>query len=161
MQISNEKVATLNYLLADSDGKTIDAVNDASFVYLHGANNIIPGLENALEGKSKGDKVSVVIEPEDAYGERDDARIEQVPKSMFESTEEALEVGMQFHAQGPDGQALLVTIVAVEDDSVVIDGNHPLAGVQLHFDVEVVDVRDASEEELSHGHVHGPHGHNH
>ena len=160
MQIANNSVVTLHYTLKDNDGNLIDQSDDGSFLYLHGAMNIIPGLENALTGKTKGEKLSVKVAPADGYGERDPARIQDVPKEMFENTDE-LAVGAQFHAQGPDGQAIVVTVAEVKEDTVVIDANHSLAGVDLNFDVEIIDVREASEEEISHGHVHGPGGHHH
>ncbi len=160
MLITAQKVVTLNYTLKDPDGALIDESRDGSFAYLHGANNIIPGLENALTGKLAGDAVSVAVEPEEAYGARDADRVETVPRNMFPS-DSPVEPGRQFHAQGPQGQMITISVVSVQDDSVTIDGNHPLAGVQLHFEVEVVDVRDASPEELDHGHVHGQHGHHH
>ena len=160
MRIQAHKVVTLNYTLSDTDGNVIDQSSDASFAYLHGANNIIPGLENALEGKSAGDSLNVSVIPEEGYGERDPAKTQPVPRNMFpEDTE--VEVGMQFQAQGPNGESLVVTVAAVEEDTVTVDGNHPLAGVELNFAVEVMDVRDASEEELEHGHVHGAGGHHH
>lgn len=160
MQISDSKVVTLNYTLKDDDGNIIDQSHDAQFAYLHGAQNIIPGLENALTDKTKGDKVSVRIDPKDGYGERNDSMIQNVDRGMFD-VEDELQVGQQFHAQGPDGQMLTVTVAQIEGDEVTVDGNHPLAGVHLNFDVEVMDVRDASPEEVDHGHVHGPGGHNH
>ena len=107
-----------------------------------------------------GDELSVSIPPEEAYGVRDAAREQEVPRSAF-PPEQEIEVGMQFHAQGPEGQAIMVTISKVEDDTITVDGNHPLASVHLNFDVKVMDIRDASPEELEHGHVHGPHGHHH
>jgi FKBP-type peptidyl-prolyl cis-trans isomerase SlyD len=160
MQLTKDKVATVNYTLKNKEGEVIDESNDGSFVYLHGARNIIPGLENALEGKEAGDKTSVVIEPEDAYGERSLEQIQRVPISMFPDDAEIQE-GMQFEAASPDGAPVIVTVTAIDGGEVVVDGNHPLAGVQLHFDIEVIEVRDASEEELEHGHVHGPNGHHH
>lgn len=160
MLIENNKVVTINYVLKDSDGNILDSSDDASFAYLHGAMNIIPGLEEALSGKSTGDDLSVTISPEDAYGVRDDARVQKVPKNMFEGGGE-IEVGTQFHAQGPNGETLVVTIAEVMEDEVVVDANHPLAGKELNFDVTVIEVRDASTEELEHGHVHGPGGHHH
>lgn len=160
MQIAENKVVTLNYTLKDSSGTVIDKSDDGSFVYLHGASNIIPGLENALTGKTSGEKMNISIAPEDAYGERDDARIEAVPRNMFPADTD-IEPGMQFHAQGPDGQAMSIVVVSVEDDKVNIDANHPLAGVELNFDVEVMEVRDATTEEIEHGHAHGPDGHDH
>ena len=160
MQIGDQKVVTLHYTLTDSEGTVIDKSEDGSFAYLHGARNIIPGLENALTGKSAGDELTVSVAPDDAYGARDEAMTQQVPKNMFEDANE-IAVGTQFHAQGPNGETLIVTVMEVQEEHVVVDGNHPLAGVDLNFDVKIVDVRDASEEEIEHGHVHGPGGHQH
>jgi len=160
MQIANKHVVTLNYTLKDNDNNVIDKSDDGSFCYLHGASNIIPGLENALSGKSSGDTFSVTIQPEDAYGIHDEAKSQDVPRSMF-PPEQEVEAGMQFNAQGPDGQAVTVTVKSVDGDTIVVDGNHPLAGVILNFEVIVMDIRDASAEELEHGHVHGPNGHQH
>ena len=128
MQIEENKVVTLNYILKDNSGTLIDESSDGSFIYLHGASNIIPGLENALSGKSSGEKMNVIVASKDAYGERDDSRIEDVPRDMFPADTE-IEPGMQFHAEGPDGQAISIVVVGVEDDKVKINGNHPLAGV--------------------------------
>ncbi len=160
MQIENQKVVTLHYKLTDDSGTVIDQSDDGSFAYLHGAANIIPGLENALAGKSAGDKFDVTIEPEQAYGERNEAMLQEVPREMFENSAD-IQVGSQFHAQGPNEQTIVVTVKEVTDDKVVVDGNHPLAGMSLNFDVEVIDVRDATSEEIEHGHVHGPGGHQH
>jgi FKBP-type peptidyl-prolyl cis-trans isomerase SlyD len=160
MQIEAQKVVTLNYTLTDKDGKVIDQSSDGSFAYLHGANNIIPGLENALAGRQAGDELDVSLTPADAYGERDDSKQQSVPKDMFPQDAD-IEPGMQFHAQGPNGETIVVTVAQIENDSVTVDGNHPLAGVHLNFAVEVVGVRDASQEELDHGHVHGAGGHDH
>lgn len=158
MQIEAQKVVTLNYTLTDSDGNVIDQSQDGSFAYLHGASNIIPGLENALQGKQAGDSVEVSVDPADGYGERDASKTQAVPRNMFpEDTE--IQPGMQFQAQGPNGESLVVTVVEIDDDSVTVDGNHPLAGVQLNFAVDVLEVRDAQQEELDHGHVHSPGGH--
>jgi len=107
-----------------------------------------------------GDELKVAVSPEEGYGERDDARLESVPREMF-PTDAKVEAGMQFHAEGPEGEMMTVTVAGVEGDMVSIDGNHPLAGVQLNFDVKVIEIRDASAEELEHGHVHGPGGHQH
>lgn len=160
MQIETNTVVTFNYVLKDDDGNVIDQSQDGTFIYLHGAQNIVPGLENALSGKTIGDELSVSVSPAEGYGERQDDRLQSVPRDMFpESTE--IEPGMQFHAQGPDGQSLVVSIIGVEDDTITVDGNHPLAGVQLNFDVSIVEVRTATDEEISHGHVHGPGGHQH
>lgn len=160
MQIEANSVVTLHYTLKDNDGKIIDQSDDGSFLYLHGAMNIIPGLEKALTGKVAGDALAVNVSPEEGYGVKEADRIQEVPKEMFEGSEE-ITVGTQFHAQSPDGQAVVVTVVEVKDEVVVIDGNHALASVDLNFDVKIMDVREASEEEVAHGHVHGEHGHQH
>jgi len=160
MQIGDQKVVTLHYTLTDNDGRVIDKSEDGSFAYLHGSRNIIPGLENALEGKSAGEELSVSIIPEEAYGVRDESMLQQIPKNMFEDTSQ-IAVGTQFQAQGPNGEMLVVSVMEVAEEHVVVDGNHPLAGIELNFDVKIIDVRDASEEEVEHGHVHGPEGHHH
>jgi len=158
MQIEEQKVVTLNYTLTDNEGTVIDESNDSSFAYLHGASNIIPGLENALVGKQAGETLSVSVSPEEGYGEHDATRTQSVPRDMFpENTE--IETGMQFHAQGPNDEAIVVTVTTVEDETVTVDGNHPLAGVELNFAVEIIEVRDALPEEIDHGHVHSPNHH--
>jgi len=160
MQITDNHVVSITYILKDDRGNILDQSDDGSFCYLHGASSIIPGLENALTGKQTGDEMSVCIEPEEGYGVRDDGKMQQVDRKMF-PPEQDIEAGMQFHAEGPEGQTIVVTVASVEGDQVTIDGNHPLAGVQLNFNVKVVDIRDATSEELEHGHVHGPEGHAH
>jgi FKBP-type peptidyl-prolyl cis-trans isomerase SlyD len=160
MQIAPHKVVLIHYTLTDEEGEVLDSSegNDP-LAFIQGAGNIISGLERALEGKVAGDRLNVRVEPEDAYGVRDDELIQSVPVTAFEGAA-SIEPGMQFHAETQDGLQM-VTVLAVEGDEVVLDGNHPLAGIPLHFDVEIIDVRDASEEELSHGHVHGAGGHHH
>ncbi len=160
MNISDKHIVTLNYTLKDDDNNILDKSDDGSFCYLHGASNIIPGLENALTGKTTGDQLSVSVSPEDGYGLRDDEKMQEVPRDAFPE-DQTIEAGMQFQAEGPDGQAIMVTIASIDGDTVKVDGNHPLAGVTLHFDVNIAEVREASAEELDHGHVHGPHGHDH
>jgi len=158
MQIAAQKVVTLDYTLTDDDGTVLDQSQDGQFTYIHGASNIIPGLENALADKSAGEKVSVRVPPEEGYGVRNESMTQIVSRDMFENVEE-IQVGQQFHAQSPDGQTFTITITAVDGDDITIDGNHPLAGAHLNFDVEIVDVRDATAQEIAHGHVHGPGGH--
>ena len=159
MVICDKKVVTLDYTLTDNADQIIDQSKDGTFAYLHGAHNIIPGLEKALLDKKVGDTLKVSINPEEGYGLRDDSMIQEVSIEMFESADQ-VQVGQQFHAQGPEGHDIVITVTKVENDSVTIDGNHPLAGVQLNFDVTVVDIRDASEEEVAHGHAHhGDHHH--
>ena len=160
MQIEKHRVVTLTYTLKDNDDNLIDKSDDGSFCYLHGAGNIIPGLENALAGKIAGDELSVAVPPEEAYGVHDAEKTQKVPRDMF-PPEQEIEPGMQFHAQSPEGQPFVVTIASVDEDGILVDGNHPLAGVHLNFDVKVMEVREASSEEIEHGHVHGPDGHHH
>ena len=155
MKIEDNTVVTIDYELTDQDGTVLDSSEGGNFAYLHGANNIIPGLENALTGKSSGDQLSVAVPPEEGYGARDESRMQAVPRDMFPS-DTNVEVGMQFHAEGPDGQVLVVSVASVDGDQVTVDGNHPLAGVNLNFEVNVLEVRGATDEEIDHGHVHGP-----
>lgn len=160
MQIAKDRVATIDYVLKDDEGNVIDQSQDGNFAYLHGAHNIIPGLENALAGKSEGDEVSVRVNPAEGYGERHEELVQVVQREMFPDDVD-VEVGMQFHAQSPDGQMIVITVTDIEDENITIDGNHPLAGVNLNFDVKVCEVRDATDEEVAHGHVHGAGGHHH
>lgn len=161
MQIAPQKAVFIEYTLTSDAGDVIDtSVGRAPLAYLHGANNIIQGLEKALEGKVAGDQLQVSIEPAEAYGEYSPELVATLNRSMFEGVDQ-LEVGMQFHASAPDGGMQVVTIREVEGDDVTVDGNHPLAGQRLNFDVKVVEVRDASEEEVAHGHIHGEGGHHH
>lgn len=160
MQISKHKVATIDYTLTDKSSTVIDSSDGGEpLSYIHGIGNIIPGLEAALAGKNPGDTLKVSIPPADAYGERDPSLTQTVSRDRFESAED-IRVGMQFQAESEAGP-MVVTVVDITDENVVVDGNHPLAGMTLNFDVKVLDVRDATEEELNHGHVHGPGGHHH
>ncbi len=160
MQIGAEKVVSIHYVLTNEAGEQLDASQpDQPLDYLHGAGNIIPGLEQALEGKIAGDKLEVSIPPESAYGVRNDELVQIVPLEAFQEAGE-VQVGSRFHASGPNG-TVLVTVTQVTGEEVTVDGNHPLAGETLNFAVEVASVRDASTEELAHGHVHGEGGHQH
>ena len=160
MQIAKDLVASIEYTLTDAAGAVIDSsVGNEPLAYLHGAGNIIPGLENALEGKKAGDSLTVTVAPEDGYGEKNDGLIQVVPKDMFQGVDN-IEAGMQFHAQTDHGMQV-ITVAAVEGDNITVDGNLPLAGQSLKFDVKIIEVRAASEEELEHGHVHGAGGHHH
>ncbi len=160
MQVARDKVVTIDYTLKDDSGNIIDRSEGGHFSYLHGANNIIPGLEKALLGKTKGDEVSVSVEPDEGYGQRNEALKQVVSKDMFQ-TQDDIEIGRQFYAQSPDGQQLIITVTEVNGTDITIDANHPLAGVNLNFDVKVIEVREASEEEISHSHVHGEDGEHH
>ena len=160
MQISKHKVVTMDYTLTDEGGSVIDTSEGREpLAYIQGTGSIIPGLEDALEGKATGDTLNVSIPPEQGYGDRDETLLRVVPRNMFDVADN-LEVGMRFQTRSEEGMEI-VTVVNVDEREVVVDANHPLAGVTLNFDVTVVDVREATPEELSHGHVHGPGGHEH
>lgn len=160
MVIAQDKVVLIHYTLTNEAGETLDSSSGgAPLAYLHGQGNIISGLEKALDGKQAGDKLNVRVEPADGYGVRDDGLVQQVPRRQFGGAN--LKPGMQFHAQSAQGHARVVTVTRIVGDMVTVDGNHPLAGEVLNFDVEVAEVRDATHEELEHGHVHGPGGHHH
>ncbi len=160
MQISENSVVSFHYTLTDSTGKVIDSSQgNEPLTYLHGVGQIVPGLENALLGKVAGDTLDVEVAAEDGYGERHDFMVQQVPREAFQGVDE-IEAGMQFQAQTPQG-GMTVTVTAVDETTVTVDGNHPLAGETLFFAVEIVSVRDATEEEMAHGHVHGEGGHHH
>jgi FKBP-type peptidyl-prolyl cis-trans isomerase SlyD len=161
MRISKNAVVTIEYHLTDPQGQVIDSSRGREpLSYVHGVGGIIPGLESALEGKDVGDEVSVDIAPEQAYGIKDPGLVQAVPRSAFRGVDN-IQPGMQFQAQGPGGQARVVTVVSATPTEVTVDANHPLAGITLHFDVKVIAVREATAEELSHGHAHGPGGHHH
>jgi FKBP-type peptidyl-prolyl cis-trans isomerase SlyD len=154
MQVADNMAVSIHYTLTNDDGEVLDSsIGDEALVYLHGGGNIISGLEKALHGKVAGDKFNVRIAPEDAYGELMEEMIQVISRDMFEGIDN-IEVGMQFHADVSSGSGV-VTVVNIEDDDITIDGNHPLAGLALTFDVEVIDVRAATEEEAAHGHIHG------
>jgi FKBP-type peptidyl-prolyl cis-trans isomerase SlyD len=154
MQVADNMAVSIHYTLTNDDGEVLDSsIGDEKLVYLHGGGNIISGLEKALHGKVAGDKFNVRIAPEDAYGELMEEMIQVISRDMFEGIDN-IEVGMQFHADVSSGTGV-VTVVNIEDDDITIDGNHPLAGLALTFDVEVIDVRPATEEEAAHGHIHG------
>jgi FKBP-type peptidyl-prolyl cis-trans isomerase SlyD len=156
MNITKHKVAAIHYTLRDSNGNVLDSSQGRDpLYYLHGENNLIPGMEEGLEGRTTGDKLQLEVAPEKGYGRRDPQLVEEVPRGAFGG--QNIEVGMQF--QSNDGQ--IITVTDVGPDTVTVDANHPLADQDLHFDVEVIDVRDATPEELAHGHVHGPGGHAH
>lgn len=150
MIIEKDRVVSINYVLKDESGETLDSSGSGEpLQYLHGHANIIPGLEKELEGKKAGDTVKAVIKPADGYGEYDQEMVAKVPKSNFEGTDD-LSIGMQFEAHDPSG-IRIVTVTDIEGDTVTVDGNHPLAGVTLHFDVSIAEVREANPEELSAG----------
>ena len=153
MVIADHKVVSIHYTLKNNDGEVLDASDkDSPLSYVHGTGSIIPGLEKQLTGKSAGDKLKVSVGPSEAYGDRSETLIQQLPREVFQGVDK-VEEGMQFQAQSENG-ATLITVTKVEGDQVTVDGNHPLAGETLNFDVEVESVRDATAEEVDHGHVH-------
>lgn len=160
MQITENTVVSMHYTLTDEQGQELDSsVGQDPLVFLSGAQNIIDGLDKALQGKAAGEKLAVSVAPEEGYGAVHQELIQKVPAENFQGVDD-IQVGMQFMAQTPGGEQP-VTVIGVEEDGIMLDGNHPLAGKTLNFDVEIVDVREASTEELEHGHVHGDGGHHH
>ncbi len=157
MKIDNDLVASIHYTLSNENGEVIDSSQDQEpLTYLQGHANLVPGLEKEMLGKAVGDKFQVSVEAAEGYGEYDANLIQEMPRSAFGGID-TIEVGMEFHAQTEQGMQI-IEVKAVDGDTITIDGNHPLAGTQLNFDIEVTDIRAASEEELSHGHVHAPGG---
>jgi len=160
MQITRNSVAAFHYTLTDDQGQVIDSsAGRDPLAYLHGSGQIVPGLEKQMEGRSAGDKFSAEVAPEEGYGVHHPELMQEVPREAFQGVED-IRPGMQFQGRGPQGE-INVTVTRVENEKVLIDGNHPLAGKTLHFAIEVADVREASAEELQHGHVHGAGGHHH
>ncbi len=156
MKVAKDKVVSIEYVLKDKDGNVMDASNGNPLAYLHGHGQIIPGLEKALEGKEVGEKLTVTVPAAEAYGERLEQLVQEVPRQLFQGVDN-IEVGMRFEAQSEQG-VHSVEVTKVDGDTITVDGNHPLAGQDLTFEVEIKDVRDATEEELAHGHAHGTGG---
>lgn len=153
MHITDKTAVQIHYTLTNGSGEELDSSRgEEPLTYLHGAGNIIPGLEAALVGKQVGDTFTVTIAPEQAYGSIDESMVQQVSRKMFDDID--IEIGMQFHADVSHGSGI-ITITEINGDDVTVDGNHPLAGEALTFDVEVIDVRPASDDEMAHGHIHG------
>lgn len=153
MRIAENTVVGFDYTLTDDAGQVLDSSEGRGPLwYLHGSGGIIPGLERELAGKEAGDQLQVALAPEDAYGERNEALRQEVPREQFAGIED-LQVGMQFRVDSNAGP-VVITVVDIADDVVTVDGNHPLAGVNLNFDLTIREVRQATEEELTHGHAH-------
>ena len=155
MQIGKNKVATFDFTVTNESGQTLDSSKDSGpFSYVHGVGYLIPGLESAMEGKSAGDSFLVTVQPAQGYGEWDEALLNVIPRSVFDEIEN-LEVGHQIQIEDQNGTRI-AAVTKIEEDGVTLDGNHPLAGVTLNFNIDVVDVRDATKEELEHGCIGGP-----
>ena len=160
MEIAADKVVLIHYTLKDDNGAVLDSsAGGEPLAYIQGHGNLVPGLEKALEGKADGNTLAVTVAPADGYGIREPNLVQRVPKRSLQGAGE-VKKGMQFQARTDDGIRVF-TVTAVAGDMITLDGNHPLADQTLHFDVEVVSVRDATAEELEHGHVHGAGGHHH
>jgi FKBP-type peptidyl-prolyl cis-trans isomerase SlyD len=160
VQIAADTVVLIHYTLKDDEGKVIDSsAGGDPLAYIQGHGNLVPGLEKALEGKSAGDRIEVTLPPSEGYGTRSEELVQRVPKRQLQGSGD-IRKGMQFRAQTDEGLRVF-TVTALVGDMVTLDGNHPLADQTLHFNVEVTEVRAATEEELEHGHVHGPGGHHH
>lgn len=159
MNITKDIVGLFEYTLSNDAGETLDASNGNPLAYLHGHGNIIPGLEKQMEGKKVGDKFTAQVPAAEGYGERVEQLVQTVPSAMFQGVEQ-IEVGMRFEAQSEQG-VHSVEVTKIEGENVTVDGNHPLAGVNLTFDIEITGVRAATDEEIEHGHAHGEGGHHH
>ncbi|MEI6599207.1 MAG: peptidylprolyl isomerase [Comamonadaceae bacterium] len=158
MKIEKNSAVTLRYKVCDAAGKVLEQSSEP-LAYLHGGyGNLFPKVEQALEGKTSGYQTTLDLSPQDAFGERDESLVQAIPKSDFPP---GVKVGGQLQAQGSDGRARMFTVMKIKGQSVMLDGNHPLAGKALRFALTVTEVRAATEEEIAHGHVHGAHGHHH
>lgn len=154
------KVVSFHYTLKDTKGNVLESsFGEEPLFFLEGGGQIIPGLESAITGMQKGEKKSVAVKADEAYGEYEKELVVQVPRAQIPKQD--VEVGDRFHADSGQGHTQVVVVTAVSDSHVTVDGNHPLAGQDLHFDVEIADVREATKEELEHGHAHGGDGHHH
>ena len=153
MQVEKNKVVEIEYTLKDDSGQILDSSqNREPLSYIQGLGNLIPGVENALEGKSSGERVEITVPPETGYGARDDSLVLTIERAKFAEVDD-LKEGLRFRMDTPDGP-LIFTVLKIDEAEVLVDGNHPLAGMTLNFDITIQSVRDATTEELEHGHVH-------
>lgn len=160
MEITADRVVTIHYTLRNDASEVLDSSSGGEpLAYIQGHGNIVTGLEKALEGRRSGDRFSVSVPPAEGYGERDPALVQRMPRRALQGAGE-IQRGMRFQARDQNGIRVF-TVTGIAGDMVTLDGNHPLADQTLHFEIEVVDVREATAEELEHGHVHGPGGHHH
>jgi len=158
MKIEKDSAVTLRFKVSDAQGKLIEDAKEP-MVYLHGGyGNTLPKIEEALEGQEPGFQTTLALAPEDAFGLRDEDLMRTIPRSQFPP---GVKVGGQLEGQGSDGRRQVFNVAKIKGDTVILDGNHPLAGKALRFSLKVIDVRAASEEEIAHRHVHGEHGHHH
>ena len=161
MALQEKKVIIFNYTLKDENGEMLDSTEKGGpFSFVTGNQQVLPGLEDALSRMIIGSKKNIKLAAADAYGEYDEGAVQKVKRNLFPEEAE-LEIGTSYFAHSPEGQHLQFIITEIEDDVITANFNHPLAGKDLEFDVELLDIRDATPEEISHGHVHGPGGHHH
>lgn len=161
MTIAKNRVATIHYVLKNDAGEVLEDSHDGDpMEYLHGLEELVTGLEKALEGRKAGDTFSVTVPPAEGFGDYDEDLVESVPLDEFDS-EEPVTAGMEFSFEDDEGEIHNVVVKAIEGDEALVDENHPLAGQTLHYAVEVLSVREATAEEIEHGHVHDAHGHHH
>jgi FKBP-type peptidyl-prolyl cis-trans isomerase SlyD len=161
MKITQHSVVSMHYTLTDSEGTELDSSSGSEpLTYLHGTGGLIPGLEREMEGRGAGESFKATIEADDGYGQADPQLIQQVPLESLSQIEN-LEVGMQLQSQSPDGHTRVIVVESIGEENATLNANHPLAGVTLHFEVSIESIREATEEELEHGHAHGGDGHSH
>jgi len=161
MKFGPQKVIRFDYTLSDNDGEVIDSTEGQEpLAFIYGSTALKPALREKMEGRQSGDSFQVTVQPEEGYGLRDEKLIKEVGRDMFGDIEQ-IKAGMLFQTANADGATDMVTVVAVSDNTVTVDHNHPLAGVTLNFAIDVIEVRDATQEEINHGHVHGSGGHQH
>lgn len=160
MRIARDSVVAFQYTLKNEQGEVVDESGDEPLVYLHGHGQIVPGLEAALLGKSAGEKIDVKIPPKEGYGEKTTKETVRIPKDEFPEDAEP-DIGMALDAVGPNGKSVVLWVIAKDEEGIDVSLDHPLAGMTLHFDVTIGEVRKATKEELAHGHVHGPGDHHH
>jgi FKBP-type peptidyl-prolyl cis-trans isomerase SlyD len=158
MKIEKDTAVTLRYKVADTMGKLLEESKEP-MVYLQGGyGNTFARIEDALQGREAGYQTTVELQPQEAFGLRDESLVQTIPKTQFPP---GVKVGGQLETRNEQGHAQVFTVVKIKGDKVMLDGNHPMAGKTLRFNLTVTDVRAASEEEIAHGHVHGEHGHHH
>lgn len=160
MLVAKNKVVLMDYKLEDAQGQLIDSSEGEAFAFIQGSGQIIPGLERSMEGRQAGDNFKVVIPSKEGYGEKDDSLVETIDRSYLAGIKD-LTVGMQVEGQDPNGHVKVLTVKEIHDKEVVLDANHPLAGMDLTFTINIMEVREATSEEMAHGHVHGVGGHHH
>jgi FKBP-type peptidyl-prolyl cis-trans isomerase SlyD len=157
--VTADRVVAINYELRDDAGEELDSSEGEPLAYLHGHNNIIPGLEQALEGLKPGDQKQVTVQPEAGYGAHQSDLVFALPRAQFDG--QTPEPDMMLQLRSSSGEEMMARIISVDEQKITLDANHPLAGKTLHFGVEIVSIRPASAEEIAHGHPHGPEGHAH